>query len=606
MALAETVIRLIHKHQVIPKAVRYLPVILFLVAMALVVWLAVLPLEGQYRRTYISENALMPGQVTLYFRESEWNYVRGFRSELVNMEQMDYGERQLIVQGWLDDIGLTTDIHHNSVNSTTLYGVMHAPRGDDTEAVVLTVPWYTSDGHYNVGALALGMALMRYFLRMLIWSRNIVVVFPELLRVPLRQWVDAYHTLLPLNAGAIDAAIVMEYASANDHFDYYQMFYEGLNGQLPNLDLLNTANTVGYHENIHVSIQDTPNLELTKNTYYSRLRTLIRGIVHLAVAGLTPQTSKGCEAFSGWLIQAFTIRAVGDEGHDITQFGRIVDQTFRSVNNLLEKFHQSFFFYFLLLRRNFVLIGTYLPAAVFLAVAYALALLVALLGSQVLVEAYFSHITTTLTGFTSIMVFSWTMSVVLPWIAQSGGIVAAQLLLVVGIVSGVVLSLAPVTRMVPILISRPTQSSIIGLSLFYISMLITALLIVHFALALLVGLVALPLIFVAPIINQGPLTSKDRIRIACCLAVSNPFVAIGATGWFTGEGGAVLLRGLLTAWSEVQCWTWYVVVLGWLPGWLGMALAAAVPTPIKKTCPQATKEAKEAKEGKEAKKVKAA
>lgn len=585
MALAETVIRLIHKHQVIPKAVRYLPVILFLVAMALVVWLAVLPLDGQYRNTYISENALMPGQVTLYFRESEWNYVRGYRSELVNMELMDYGDRQRVVQGWLDDIGLTTDIHHNSVNSTSLYGVMHAPRGDDTEAVVLTVPWYTSDGYYNVGALALGMALMRYFSRMSIWSRNIVVVFPELLRVPLRQWVDAYHTLLPLNAGAIDAAIVIEYASASDHFDYYQMFYEGLNGQLPNLDLLNTANTIGYHENIHVSIQDTPNVELTKNTYYTRLRTLIRGIIHLAVAGLTPQTSKGCEAFSGWLIQAFTIRAVGDDGHDITQFGRIVDQTFRSVNNLLEKFHQSFFFYFLLLRKNFVLIGTYLPAAVFLAVAYALALLVALLGSQVLVDAYFSHITTTLTGFTSIMAFSWAMSVVLPWIAQRGELVAAQGLLVVGIVSGVALSLAPVTRMVPIRISRPTQSSIIGLSLFYISMLITALLIVHFALALLVGLVALPLIFVAPIINQGSLTTKDRIRIALCLIVSNPFVAIGATGWFTGEGGAVLLRGLLTAWSEVQCWTWYVVVLGWLPGWMGMALAAAVPTPKDQTTP---------------------
>ena len=34
----------------------------------------------------------------------------------------------------------------------------------------------------------------------------------------------------------------------------------------------------------------------------------------------------------------------GTEGKDVTQFGRIVDSTFRSVNNLLEKFHQSFSF----------------------------------------------------------------------------------------------------------------------------------------------------------------------------------------------------------------------------------------------------------------------
>ena len=62
----------------------------------------------------------------------------------------------------------------------------------------------------------------------------------------------------------------------------------------------------------------------------------------------------------------------GTEGKDVTQFGRIVDSTFRSVNNLLEKFHQSFFFYLMLSPKHFVSIGTYLPSAVLLAVSYAL------------------------------------------------------------------------------------------------------------------------------------------------------------------------------------------------------------------------------------------
>lgn len=579
MALAETVIRLIHKYQMIPKAIRYLPVILLLVALLLVAWMAVLPMDGQYRNTYILENALMPFQVTLYFRESEWNFVRGYRHELEQMESMDFVTRQATMKQWLDDIGIVTDYHSNTVANDTLYGVMHAPRGDDTEAVVLAIPWYTSDDKYNLGAAAIAVTLMRYFSRMSIWSRNIVVVFPETSRVPLRQWVEAYHTLLPLNAGEIDAAIVMEYSSGGDFFDYYEMFYEGLNGQLPNLDLLNTCNTIGYHEGIHECIQNTPNVELTKNTYWTRFRTLARGVMNLAAAGLTPRTSKGCEAFSGWLIQAFTIKAIGDEGdHDITQFGRVVDLTLRSVNNLLEKFHQSFFFYFLLLPKNFILIGTYLPAAVFLAVAFAIGLLAAVLGSRVLFPDYMSHNTATLTAFVAIEGFSFTLSVVLQYLAEAGlsEMVLAGGIAVAAVTSGLVYTGRGSTL---IRISKPTRFSLIGLLLFYISMLITALLIVHFSLALIVGWAAIPLIFVAPILNQQLSLAKLRARLALCLLVSNPFVMVAVAGAATGDGGSELMRGLLTAWDEIQCWTWYVVILGWFPAWLGVVIGTISDKP---------------------------
>ena len=47
----------------------------------------------------------------------------------------------------------------------------------------------------------------------------------------------------------------------------------------------------------------------------------------------------------------------GTEGKDVTQFGRIVDSTFRSVNNLLEKFHQSFSFYLMLSPNTLCLLG---------------------------------------------------------------------------------------------------------------------------------------------------------------------------------------------------------------------------------------------------------
>jgi glycosylphosphatidylinositol transamidase len=47
-----------------------------------VVWLLVLPLNEYSRNTYISENALLPGQVHTYFTGSEHNIFRAYRHEV--------------------------------------------------------------------------------------------------------------------------------------------------------------------------------------------------------------------------------------------------------------------------------------------------------------------------------------------------------------------------------------------------------------------------------------------------------------------------------------------------------------------------------------------
>ena len=47
-----------------------------------VVSLLVLPLDEYSRNTYISENALLPGQVHAYFAGSEQNVFRGYKKEL--------------------------------------------------------------------------------------------------------------------------------------------------------------------------------------------------------------------------------------------------------------------------------------------------------------------------------------------------------------------------------------------------------------------------------------------------------------------------------------------------------------------------------------------
>lgn len=51
----------------------------------------------------------------------------------------------------------------------------------------------------------------------------------------------------------------------------------------------------------------------------------------------------------------------------IDSFKSLVESTFRSLNNLLEHFHQSFFFYLLLKPNRYVSIGDYMPPVILFA-----------------------------------------------------------------------------------------------------------------------------------------------------------------------------------------------------------------------------------------------
>lgn len=51
-----------------------------------VAWLFMLPLNDYSRRTYISENALLPGQVHTYFGGSDQNILRAYRHEVGALE----------------------------------------------------------------------------------------------------------------------------------------------------------------------------------------------------------------------------------------------------------------------------------------------------------------------------------------------------------------------------------------------------------------------------------------------------------------------------------------------------------------------------------------
>ena len=206
-----------------------------------------------------------------------------------------------------------------------------------------------------------------------LWSKDIIFLITEDSKAGPQAWVDAYHDAhsspavdsLPLKSGALQGVVVVD--NPLDHrFESLHISYDGINGQLPNLDLFNTAVAIASGQmGIGVSLQRMWN---HKDTYAERLRTMLRG---MASQGLG-HSSGPHSSFIPYHVDAITLRAVGTGWQDEMAMGRVVESTFRSLNNLLEHFHQSFFFYLLMQANRFVSIGTYLPSAMLMAVNFSI------------------------------------------------------------------------------------------------------------------------------------------------------------------------------------------------------------------------------------------
>ena len=200
-------------------------------------------------------------------------------------------------------------------------------------------------------------------------------------------WVDAYHNAhtpesvdaLVLKSGALQGAVAVDYpAGPRGHrFEKVHIVYEGLNGQLPNLDLVNTAISIaGTQLGMGVTLQQ---MWKHGDTYKDRLSTIIRGMLNQGVS----HTSGPHSAFIPYHVDAITLQAVGDGWHDEITLGKMVESLFRSLNNLLEHFHQSFFFYFLMHTHHFVSIGTYLPSAMLIAANFTISSIALWLQSSI-------------------------------------------------------------------------------------------------------------------------------------------------------------------------------------------------------------------------------
>ncbi|KAJ0340792.1 hypothetical protein COL154_010178 [Colletotrichum chrysophilum] len=361
-----------------PRILKLPPYISLACILGGIAWLFLLPLNDYSRRTYISENALLPGQVHTYFGGSDQNVLRAYKQEVNSVRDRSNYEINDKLESILKNVGLKVGRQNYTYESAgdiysgeNIYAILQAPRGDATEAIVLVAAWRTVDGHFNQNGIPLALTLARYFKRWSLWSKDIILVVPPDSRTGTQAWVDAYHdshdsarvNSLPLKSGALQGAIAIDYPQEH-RFESIHIIYDGINGQLPNLDLINSVvNIAGGQMGMGTAIQE---MWTHSDKYQDRLRTMLRGMLNQGLGHASGPHS----SFIPYHVDAVTLQPFGEGWHDEMGMGRTIEGTFRSLNNLLEHLHQSFFFYLLMHKERFVSIGTYLPSAMILAASF--------------------------------------------------------------------------------------------------------------------------------------------------------------------------------------------------------------------------------------------
>ncbi|KAF2316551.1 hypothetical protein GH714_041892 [Hevea brasiliensis] len=219
-------------------------------------------------------------------------------------------------------------------------GIIRSPRGDGKEAIVLVTPYNfgRSDSSETL-SLSIAYSVFSLLSRVTWLAKDIIWLIADSQygeHESVAAWLRDYHTpsftgLVSLNAdacvegnnlyiskdnsvvqgkisdgfgraGTMAAALVLKVTDRNGLWDDTLSIYaEASNGQMPNLDLINIVN-------------------------------------YLAVGDLSV---------------AF---------YDLSWISKLIEGVIRSVNNLLEKFHQSFFLYLLTSPSKFVSVGVYMIA----------------------------------------------------------------------------------------------------------------------------------------------------------------------------------------------------------------------------------------------------
>ncbi|KAJ6423951.1 hypothetical protein OIU84_024845 [Salix udensis] len=283
-----------------------------------------------------------------------------------------------------------------SAQGVNTVGIIRAPRGDGKEAIVLVTPYkFGKSGTAETLSLSIAYTVFSLLSRVTWLAKDIIWLVADSQYgeyAPVEAWLRDYHTpvftgLGVLNAdtcikiddpyaleqkpiaqtkisdgfrraGTMAAALIFKVADRNELLeDTLNIYAEASNGQMPNLDLINIVNYLAVHrQGLRVKVEKV--LALLDSRWLEILGEIFEAVLHLQVHCITrlwafPTGPHG--AFRDFQVDAITLEispkvsSHNKARHNefLLRGGRLVEGVVRSINNLLEKFHQSFFLYML-------------------------------------------------------------------------------------------------------------------------------------------------------------------------------------------------------------------------------------------------------------------
>lgn len=288
------------------------------------------------------------------------------------------------LQAKMRQIGLETYTHNFTLNypfgggkefhGKNVYGIVRAPRIGSTESILLSMPYRPPNtAHTSItSTVPLLLAFAEFARRQKYWSKDLIFLVCDQEQLGMQAFLEAYFGEDESNildagklygrAGNIIAAINFEIQDFDVSFNNLKI--EGLNGRLPNLDLHNLVVKLSHKQGIPTGYRMKIS-DLDPNDFAGNFEHLLAAMWQQSSG--VPNGNHGL--FHRYGIEALTIESVKKEStvknqniqSQVVALLRIVEGISRSLNNLLERFHQSFFFYVLISSERFISIGDYMP-----------------------------------------------------------------------------------------------------------------------------------------------------------------------------------------------------------------------------------------------------
>eukprot|EP00842_Homolaphlyctis_polyrhiza_P001941 jgi/Hompol1/2748/HPOL_000637-RA len=330
---------------------------MFLYVVGLVLLLVMpLPLRELHHHADTDEKALLVGQVSRYYGHSDQDFEffspLGLAHNLWLSNATTFNQASLLASE-MDAMGFDVSVQSFSyaaedadepIVGHNVHGIMRSPRGDGTEAILLSAPMFLDDGS-----------------QFSFWSKDIIFLVTTHGPYGSHAWLRAYYGFRPeskkildyqqldSHAGQIQSAINLEFAGSGE-YSAVGIYPQGINGLLPNADLLVTTILSIQYEGMNLELHSGSSLK-SDDSMYSRYWQFLDHLVQFVRIQASSLPSAGHALFLRYKIESVTLRGLSDPDKQpyigMVLVSRGIETALRSLNNMLEKFHHAYWFYFM-------------------------------------------------------------------------------------------------------------------------------------------------------------------------------------------------------------------------------------------------------------------